>query len=167
VNAKFDLDLDIGRTTVPQHGLLVLNRNGMNNFIRHLTPGTELDIQGQIVHVSGGDEKHDGELRLQAADSTDSVTIGADKIDGFLNFLTGIYGLWFAGGEPEAQRLIDVMNQSVSKKVALPTCPLRERGSRRIPLAWSDLSTGPVMMADLVPRIRPPHPRIKYRHSLR
>ncbi|KAG7548982.1 hypothetical protein FFLO_03095 [Filobasidium floriforme] len=74
------------RTTVPQHGLLVLNRNGMNNFIRHLTPGTELDIQGQIVHVSGGDEKHDG-----------------------------IYGLWFAGGEPEAQRLIDVMNQSINR----------------------------------------------------
>jgi hypothetical protein len=62
--------LGIDRTTVPQHGLLVLNRNGMNNFIRHLTPGTELDIQGQIVHVSGGDEKHDGELRLQTADLT-------------------------------------------------------------------------------------------------
>jgi hypothetical protein len=62
--------LGIDRTTVPQHGLLVLNRNGMNNFIRHLTPGTELDIQGQIVHVSGGDEKHDGELRLQTGDLT-------------------------------------------------------------------------------------------------
>ena len=70
MNAKFDLDLDIGRTTVPQHGLLVLNRNGMNNFIRHLTPRTELDIQGQIVHVSGGNERHDGELRLQTADLT-------------------------------------------------------------------------------------------------
>lgn len=52
------------RTTSPQHGLLVLNRNGMNNFVRHLTPGTELDIQGQIVHVSGGDEKHDGEIMV-------------------------------------------------------------------------------------------------------
>ena len=83
MNVNFDLDLDIGRTTVPQHGLLVLNRNGMNNFIRHLTPGTELDIQGQIVHVSGGDEKHDGELRLQVVDSADSVSVGADKIDLF------------------------------------------------------------------------------------
>ena len=33
----------------------------MNNFVRHLTLGTELDLQGQIVHVHGGDEKHDGE----------------------------------------------------------------------------------------------------------
>jgi len=49
------------RTATPQHGILVLNRNGMNNFVRQLTEGTELDIQGQIVHVSGGDEKHDGE----------------------------------------------------------------------------------------------------------
>jgi hypothetical protein len=37
----------------------------MNNFVRQLTGGTELDIQGQIVHVSGGDEKHDGEQAWQ------------------------------------------------------------------------------------------------------
>jgi hypothetical protein len=106
-----DLDLDDDRTTVPQHGLLVLNRNGMNNFVRHLTSGTELDIQGQIVHVSGGDEKHDG--KSQTVVSAISATTGINDGSHFDLILTGIYGLWFAGGEPEAQRLIDVMNQSV------------------------------------------------------
>jgi len=32
--------------------------------------------------------------------------------------IIGIYGLWFAGGEPEAQRMIDVMNGCVQDKVS-------------------------------------------------
>jgi len=50
----------------------------MNNFVRQLTGGTELDIQGQIVHVSGGDELHDGESRPRSCDAgLDRVVLNA------------------------------------------------------------------------------------------
>lgn len=48
----------------PRFGLIILNRNGMNNFVRQLASDTELDVQGQIVHVSKGDPQHDGKVSL-------------------------------------------------------------------------------------------------------
>jgi hypothetical protein len=76
-----------GRSTTPTSGYLILNRHGIHNFSRFVTPRTVVQIEDQLIQID-----HHDDASVQDEDGMGELV-----------------GLWVHGGVSEAERVKTAM----------------------------------------------------------